>query len=139
MRASRTILLMVAYSLALPLNGQDYRPITEANSRPALSGRYELPFELNHDFLVIVKGSIGRVSGLRMLVDTGSPQTAIDETLAKQLGLKTHWARGKHLLDSRALKVKEARVPDLLVGRAHIGELALSAANRKRLNVGRVG
>ena len=45
------------------------------------------PFELGFDFLVIVNGQVGKLNGLKFILDTGSSYTVIDENVARRLQL----------------------------------------------------
>ena len=46
-----------------------------------------VPFQLLRGHLVIVDGTIGQLSGRRMVFDTGSSPTILDAAIARQLGL----------------------------------------------------
>jgi hypothetical protein len=46
-----------------------------------------LPFELREGHLVIVRGAIGPLQGLRFVIDTGSNPTMVDRNVAKNLAL----------------------------------------------------
>ena len=47
----------------------------------------EIPFELYHENLIIVKGSIGSVENANILLDTGTSPTAISTEIASRLNL----------------------------------------------------
>ena len=49
----------------------------------------EVPFKLQQRHLVVTKGSIGRLNGLNLLIDTGTIPSVVDRRIARQLGLKT--------------------------------------------------
>jgi hypothetical protein len=48
----------------------------------------EVPFELYQHHLIVIKGSIGRLDGLRLLIDTGSIPSMVDGRIARKLNLQ---------------------------------------------------
>ena len=81
------------------------------------------PFELGFDFLVILKGRIGELDGLRFILDTGSSNTVIDENVARRLRLPRR--PGRITSFDR----------DISVERAEIGELQAGPIRAPRANV----
>jgi hypothetical protein len=49
----------------------------------------EVPFELYQHHLVVTKGSIGRLNGLNLLIDTGTIPSMVDARIARKLHLQT--------------------------------------------------
>ena len=49
----------------------------------------EVPFKLYQRHLVVTKGSIGRLNGLNLLIDTGSIPSMVDGRIARKLHLRT--------------------------------------------------
>ena len=49
----------------------------------------EVPFELYQRHLVVTKGSIGRLNGLNLLIDTGTIPSVVDSRIARKLRLQT--------------------------------------------------
>ena len=49
----------------------------------------EVPFELFQHHLVVAKGSIGRLNGLSLLIDTGTIPSVVDARIARTLQLQT--------------------------------------------------
>ena len=49
----------------------------------------EVPFELYQHHLVVTKGSIGRLNGLNLLIDTGTIPSMVDGRIARKLHLQT--------------------------------------------------
>ena len=49
----------------------------------------EVPFELYQRHLVVTKGSIGRLNGLALLIDTGTIPSVVDTRIARKLQLQT--------------------------------------------------
>lgn len=81
------------------------------------------PFELRFDFLVIVNGRIGELDGLKFILDTGSSDTVIDESIAHRLRLR-RWPGRITSFDR-----------DLPVERAEVGELRAGPIRAARANV----
>lgn len=73
-----------------------------------------IPFELMSDFLVVIKGRIGDLDGLKFIVDTGTTRSAIDRRLADRLRLRTR--KGKITNFDRAIPIERAELPELEVG-----------------------
>ena len=48
----------------------------------------EVPFELYQHHLVVIKGSIGRLNGLNLLIDTGTIPSMVDARIARKLHLQ---------------------------------------------------
>ena len=78
------------------------------------AARVEVQFQLYRKYLVVVQGSLGRFKGLNFLVDTGASPTALDQRIAKKLGLNGP-RRELDLLDQRTA-VQEAVLPAIQVG-----------------------
>jgi predicted aspartyl protease len=49
----------------------------------------EVPFDLYQQHLVVTKGSIGRLNGLTLLIDTGTIPSVVDSRIARKLHLQT--------------------------------------------------
>jgi hypothetical protein len=49
----------------------------------------EVPFELYQHHLVVTRGSIGRLNGLTLLIDTGTIPSVVDARIARKLQLQT--------------------------------------------------
>ncbi len=49
----------------------------------------EVPFELYQRHLIVTRGSIGPLNGLRLLIDTGTIPTMVDRRIARKLHLRT--------------------------------------------------
>jgi predicted aspartyl protease len=49
----------------------------------------EVPFELYQHHLVVTKGSVGRLNGLTLLIDTGTIPSVVDARIARKLQLQT--------------------------------------------------
>jgi hypothetical protein len=73
-----------------------------------------IPFELVSDFLVVVKGQIGDLDGLKFIIDSGATRSVIDRKLADRLRLQRH--TGKVMNFDRLILVEWADIPDLRIG-----------------------
>jgi predicted aspartyl protease len=78
------------------------------------AARVEVQFRLYRKYLIVVQGSLGRFDGLNFLVDTGANPTALDQRIAKKLGIHGHH-RELDLLD-QSTAVQEAVLPAIQVG-----------------------
>jgi hypothetical protein len=58
-----------------------------AGDLPRGAAQDPLPFELHRNFVIVVRGSIGELSGLTFLIDTGAAPTVVDAALAVRLKL----------------------------------------------------
>jgi predicted aspartyl protease len=76
-----------------------------------------MPIELKHGYLVLAKGSIGRLNNLSFLVDTGTSRTLVDARIAKQLRLTG--VANKLTAFDRDVAVKLVILPDLQLGAIH--------------------
>ena len=70
----RVLALVVALATAKPVPGQ--------------SERRDIPFKLHNGYLIVVKGSIGKLKNLSFVVDTGSYRSILDQRIAHKLHLK---------------------------------------------------
>src|SRR5438874_944410 len=52
---------------------------------PAASS--EIPFKLYNDNLIVVKGNVGPLTGVNLILDTGTTPSAISKELARRLNL----------------------------------------------------
>jgi len=76
--------------------------------------RVELRFKLYRNYLIVVQGSLGMFGDLNFLVDTGANPTAVDQRIAKKLGLKGQSKR-LELLD-QSVPVEAIELPTLQLG-----------------------
>ena len=76
--------------------------------------RVELRFKLYRNYLIVVQGNLGWLEGLNFLIDTGANPTAVDQKIAKKLGLKGQ-SKKLQLLDQSEL-VEEIELPTLQLG-----------------------
>jgi predicted aspartyl protease len=92
---------------AAPLERQD-RPNTSSAVR----------FELLSNFLVVVKGQIGNLDGLKFILDTGASESMVDRDLANELKLQRR--SGQVMNFDHEIHIEWAVVPELRVGPIHV-------------------
>lgn len=83
-------------------------------STPQSLSRVELRFRLYRNYLIVVQGNLGWFEGLNFLIDTGANPTAVDQKIAKKLGLKGQ-SKNLQLLDGSE-RVEEVGLPTLQLG-----------------------
>jgi predicted aspartyl protease len=84
-----------------------------------------VPFEL-YGHLIVVKGSVGELEDLNLVIDTGATMTVVNRDIARKLGLKgpsrTVTAYGKKL------RVEQLTLPSLKLGDLEFEDLPAQAA-----------
>jgi Aspartyl protease len=95
-------------------------------------GAQPLKFELLKRDLVVVRGSIGSLEGLRFLVDTGAMPSMVDRKLAKKLALDVH----KSMLVAFGVKtgVQKTLLPNLRLGPLHVESVSAGVGDLSFLN-----
>jgi predicted aspartyl protease len=83
------------------------------------AARPTMPFRLVSDFLVVVKGQVGDLDGLKFILDTGASFTMIDRKVADRLRLRRH--PGKITNFDREVPIDWAEIPNLQVGPVQTG------------------
>jgi Aspartyl protease len=78
MAHGRTFLSVVVASL-----------LVSATSLRSTRPTVDVPFELYQHHLVVTKGSVGRLHGLSLLIDTGTIPSMVDGRIARKLHLRT--------------------------------------------------
>jgi predicted aspartyl protease len=73
-----------------------------------------MPFELVSGFLVVVNGEIGKLHGLKFILDTGATHSLIDRKVADRLRLQRR--SGEVISFDRRIPVEWADIPELRVG-----------------------
>ncbi len=79
----------------------------------------EVPFELYQRHLVVTKGSIGRLNGLSLLIDTGSIPSMVDARIARKL----HLNAGPSMLIAfgQQIPIQSATLEGFRIGSLHSG------------------
>jgi predicted aspartyl protease len=89
-----------------------------------------LPFELHSGFLVVMRGDLENLKGLRFIVDTGSTHSLIDQTIANRLHLKRR-VGGITTLDGDT-PIEWAEATDLKVGPVRLNRAQILVTNLAR-------
>ncbi|HLW53064.1 MAG TPA: aspartyl protease family protein [Candidatus Angelobacter sp.] len=79
-------------------------------------------FRLQRGYLIVVQCSIGDLTGLTGIVDTGVTETVVDMSIVKRLGLATRVDRATFL--TRELKVVAVSIPPIALGTKITGPVA---------------
>ncbi len=79
------------------------------------SERKDIPFELHNGYLIVVKGSIGKLKNLSFVVDTGSDRSVMDERIARKLQLKSAGSI-EELAPNHIVRSDSVLVPELSWG-----------------------
>lgn len=78
----------------------------------------EIPFELYHENLIVVKGSVGLLENVNILLDTGTSPTAISTEIASRFNLR---GAIEPLLSSNGqIEVQTAILPRIDIGALHL-------------------
>ena len=79
------------------------------------SERKDIPFELHNGYLIVVKGSIGKLKNLSFVVDTGSYRSVLDERIARKLHLQSAGSV-EQLAPNHIVQMDSVLVPELTWG-----------------------
>jgi len=89
---------------------------SDHDERPSPS-RAEIPFELFNDHLIVVKGTIGSIENVNIVLDTGSSPTAISRDTADQLSLRGN--PQSLLMSNGSIDVQGAVLSSIQIGAFH--------------------
>lgn len=81
---SKLSILFLVMSSQMMGMGQNPGPEDRNPGRPQAA---EIPFKLYNDNLIIVKGTVGTIKGVNLILDTGTTPTSISKSLASRLKL----------------------------------------------------
>jgi len=98
----------------------------------AQSKHQDIPFELQHDYLVVVKGSVGQLGNLSFVIDTGTTHTMLDRRIADKLSLARH--PGKVLNFGRHVDIEWAEIAEWQVGPLKTGNLRVMVGDLKQFS-----
>jgi hypothetical protein len=73
-----------------------------------------IPFDVASDFLIVVKGQVGPLDGLRFILDTGASSSVADRKVADRLQLKRH--SGRTMTFDHSIPVEWADIPEIRIG-----------------------
>jgi hypothetical protein len=105
--------LVFLASLFIVCRSTDAKPNKRADGQPA-----QIPFRLMHDCLIVVRGTIGGLKDLNIILDTGANPTIISSELAVRLNL--HGNTESSVTIGRALEVQSVIVPSIDIGNLHM-------------------
>jgi len=86
----------------------------QAQGQSTSEGATAVPFDLVSDFLVVAKGGIENLDGLKFIVDTGSTWSAIDQKVAEKLRLNCQ--AGKMMNFDQYIPIEWADVTNFRIG-----------------------
>jgi len=93
---------------------------TDHNEKQALRNT-EISFELFNDHLIIVKGTIGSIENMNIMLDTGKSPTAISKETADQLNLRGN--RESLRMSNGSIDVQSTTLPSIRIGVLHAESL----------------
>src|SRR6267154_1483199 len=89
-------------------------PRSPAPTMQAAESPAEIPFKLYDGHLIIVKGTIGSLANVNIILDTGKSPTAVSEAVAKKLNLRGN--RDSMLLSNGKIEVQSAVLTSIRIG-----------------------
>lgn len=90
------------------------------------------PFELHRGFVIAVKGTIGELSDLTFIIDTGSLPTVVDSRVARKLSLRGNPVELETFAGKEA--AEEIQLPSLRAGIFRAGSTRALTADLSRLD-----
>jgi len=105
--------LALLASASIACRSTDASPNRGADGQPA-----EIPFRLLNDSLIVVRGTIGGLKDLDIILDTGANPTIISSELAMRLNL--HGNTESSVATGGALEVQSVIVPRIDIGKLHM-------------------
>ena len=112
-----------------PLEG--IRTGTTARQTSTVSRAVVLPLETPRGALIAVRGAIGKLERLRLLLDTGAYRSVVDDRIA--LELKLRGTADKMFVFGQALPAERIALPDLRLGPILKTDLSVLAADSPAL------
>src|SRR5215468_453043 len=88
----------------------------------AYANDQKVGFRLEKGYLIVVKCSIGGLSGLTGIIDTGVSETVVDTSVIRKLGLESRPDQATFL--TREAEVRAVSLPSLRLGAIVSGPLA---------------
>jgi len=77
----------------------------------------EVPFRLYRGYAIVVRGSIGNLSNLNFLIDTGAVPSVLDRRIARKLRLAG--TLGKLSVFTQKLDTEQSNAPNVQLGQLH--------------------
>jgi len=117
--------MLLAGRTALVL-GFLFTSLADAQDLGNSAARPTMPFQLVSGFLVVVKGQVGDLDGLKFILDTGTSYTMIDRKVADRLRLRRR--PGKITNFDRDVPIDWAEIPNLRLGPFQTGAFRVLVA-----------
>ena len=84
-------------------------------------------FDLVNDYLIVTRCSIGNLTSLQAVIDTGSTDIVVDTRVVRRLGLPTTGDSAVFVM--RGTAVRGATAPSLVLGPIHTGPIPVIASD----------
>lgn len=95
-------------------------------------GASAVPFKLAHDFLIVIPGRIGDLSGLKFILDTGSTHSTVNRKLARTLGCQLHH---KQVFDfDRFVQIETAVYSEVEFGPIQLTNVSMLVSDLSRVS-----
>lgn len=91
-----------------------------------------IPFQLAHDYLILVEGRVGPLTRLKFILDTGTTHTTVDKTIADKLSLRSK--RGNVLNFDKYVNVEWTTLPEVQVGPLHALDVQVMVGDLKQIS-----
>jgi predicted aspartyl protease len=91
------------------------------NSLRAATQRNEIRFKLYNEHAIVVRGDIGSLKNVPLMLDTGKSPTAISKEIANRLNL--HGNRQSLLFSNGTVEVQSVTLPSLRMGDLHMADV----------------
>jgi len=93
---------------------------------------YTVPFDLRHDFLVVVEGRVGSLEHRKFILDTGASTTLVSQAIASQLSLPCQ--KGTVVNYQKNVPIEWTTFPEVQVGPIVATGMRLLVANLTRFS-----
>jgi len=95
-------------------------------------GAQTLKFELVDQYKIVVRGSIGPLQGLKLLIDTGAMPSMVDRRVAKKLALNVEEA--EYVAFGTKARVQTTVLPNIRLGARHVDAVPAGVADLSYLH-----
>jgi hypothetical protein len=93
----------------------------------ALERRDEVPFKLYRGYVIVVRGSIGGLKNLNLLLDTGAVPSVLDSRIARKLRLR---GQPRQIdVPNKKLATERVTVPEINVGPSGVHNLSMDVVD----------
>jgi hypothetical protein len=101
--------------------------LAEAHDTPFRDNIEEWPFELGNSFLIVVEGHLGRLNGLKFILDTGASRSVVDRSVAEKFALRRR--PGKIFNFDKYIPAQLAEFPEVQFGPVKVKGATLMIAD----------